>query len=486
MLPKHGHLTREIYLEAPVYDDGLLKKVVFKNLRAIGDFCPNLERLDLNYPMRLDLTATEADLPPKLTVLPDHSIEQQSNSMEVDTGSTVVESRDENVSDGQGNNDTPAVINAADQNEDTDTDHDDNGVNGNIDQPDPQSPVDEADNQDQRAVERRICAEIDHIIKNCPLLNTFSMQWTGQPALNRFYHKIPKLKGLRLWDRNINDQTLIATGKHCRDLERFYLDGQDAYNISLDGLIGMLNALRTKKASKLKRLGVFHVNIFRFAGDPDETMSDDDDEDDNEAVDGGDDDDDDGIANDEVMDDAEAEVMDAAPPVVNVQAGIDIRQSPLYKYLDVLSVKHPGLERLALIGCVITDDIIPILGKFENLQSLDLHQPVIGSSRLQGISAVGLRHLVEAFRQRRLASLDLSGHPQMSEDNMDILTGPTGLKSLRYVRVAYCPNLRNKYLCDEWVHPDDLVMDGGSWRPREGAGKGSLEIGDGWKEQWAD
>src|SRR5579859_3205604 len=36
MLPKHGHLTREIYLEAPLYDDSLLRRVVFDNLRAMG------------------------------------------------------------------------------------------------------------------------------------------------------------------------------------------------------------------------------------------------------------------------------------------------------------------------------------------------------------------------------------------------------------------------------------------------------------------
>lgn len=491
MLPKHGHLTKEIYLEAPSYDD-ITKKAVFKNLRAIGDFCPRLERLDLNYPMRLDLAATEADLPPKLTDLSGPSSEQQPESMEVDKDSASAEPEDQNDGDGQVNNDTPAVIDTTNHNEDTDTDDNDHGNDGDTVESDLE-PLDDDDLVSEQAYEteirdeRRVCAEIDHIIKNCPLLNTFSMQWTGKPALDRFYHKIPKLRGLRLWDRNVNDQALIATGTHCRDLERFYLDGQDAYNINLDGLIGMLNGLRTKKESKLKRLGIYHVHAFEYQMDGlDGMLSDDDDTDDDDDDEGHGEDDD--MAIDEDNDAVEAPVNDAPPPAGN-QPRFDVRQSPLYKYLDVLSLNHPFLERLALIGCAITDDIIPILGRFEHLQSLDIHNPIKRGPRLRrlrGLSEVGLKHLVDAFQGHHLASLDLSGHDQMSEDNMDILTGATGLKSLRYVRVAKCPKLKKKYLCDEWVHPDDLVMSGGSWRPRDGAGKGSLEIGDGWKEQWGD
>jgi len=37
---------------------------------------------------------------------------------------------------------------------------------------------------------------------------------------------------------------------------------------------------------------------------------------------------------------------------------------------------------------------------------------------------------------------------------------------------------------DEWVHPDDLILDDGTWRPRDDRGRSLLEIGDGWKEQW--
>ena len=51
MLPKFGHLTKEIYLEAPEWGNHQMRRVVYQNLRAIGDYCPNLERLDLHYPL---------------------------------------------------------------------------------------------------------------------------------------------------------------------------------------------------------------------------------------------------------------------------------------------------------------------------------------------------------------------------------------------------------------------------------------------------
>jgi hypothetical protein len=527
MLPKHGHLTREIYLEAPLYDDTFLKRVVFDNLRAIGDFCPNLERLDLNYPMRLDLTATEADLPPKLIEAQTEETEQQAESMAVDAESDATVQEDQEMGDGHDNdnlidlNDTSDHEGDESDDEDGDADNQPNADDGgdiNDDQVVPQQEVDPgalqfaaaqavqqaaraAAYQEQRALQRRVCAEIDYIIKSCPLLNTFSLQWTGEPALHRFYHKIPKLKALRLWDRNVTDETLIATGTSCRDLERFYLDGQGAFQISLNGLIGMLNALHTKKKSKLKRFGIFHGNPFRFTGDPlaagmmdnfddNDEFDEDDDDEGNDDMDG--DEPMDEMDEMDEMNDADDVVIGAPPPVVvnappaPAAPRYNVQQSPLYKFLDVLSVKHPFLERLALIGCIITDDIIPMLGRFEHLQSLDIHQPLVQNPNFRGLSSIGITQLVEAFQGRRLSSLDLSGHRRVSEDDLDILTGPNGLKSLRYIRVLYCPNLKDKYLCDEWVHPDDLVTDGGSWRPRDGAGKGALEIGDGWKEQWGE
>jgi len=527
MLPKHGHLTRDIYLEAPQYDDHLLKRVVFENLRAIGDFCPNLERLDLNYPMRVDLSATEADLPPKIIV------EEQTQETEQQAPETVVDivpeetaqedhemggaQEDDIHPEHNGNQDEDNISDDSDENEEPNP-HD--GGDDEINAPSPELVVDQEDlefeagqrahlaaRDAEKAMQRRCCAEIDYIIKSCPHLNTFSLQWTGESALHRFHHQIPKLKALRLWDRNINDKTLITTGTKCRDLERFYFDGEDVYEVSLNGLIGMLNALHTKRKSKLKRLGLFFARPFRsiretqsgpevdingfnggFGGD-DEAEDENDDPGEEEQME-------EVEEMGEVEEVEEVEEMEemngiaqaASPIVVPIPDAprYDIQRSPLYKYLDVLSSKHPSLERLALIGCMITDDIIPMLGRIERLESLDLHSPVIQRPHFKGLSSVGITCLVQVFRGRRLSSLDLSGHLEISEDDMAILTGENGLKSLRYVRVVGCPKLADKYLCDEWVHPDDLVAEGGIWTARDGSGREALQIGDGWKEQWGE
>jgi hypothetical protein len=284
--------------------------------------------------------------------------------------------------------------------------------------------------------------------------------------LDRFYNKISKLKALRIWDRFVTDANLIATGQHCRNLERFYLDGQDARMITLTGLIGMLNALHTKYDSKLKRIGLyrpaaFHVNV---GGHPEMMDDEDDDMEDIEDMD----DDGDGVGN-------------AAPALPAPPRHIDLENLPIYKFLDVLCLKHPYLERLSLIGCVITDDIVPVFGRFANLQSLDLHEP-IG----QGLSGVGIARLVQAFQGKNLSSLDLANHLELSEDDMNVLTGQNGLKTLRYIRVVKCPKLADKYLVDEWVHPSDFVMEDGTWTPRASAGRNLLEIGQGWQENWME
>lgn len=468
MLPKHGYLTREIYLEAPAYNRHGLRKVEFNNLRAIGDYCPNLERLDLNYPLRIGLDATEADLPPKIGVDPEIVLGMEAETVpsddQVEQANEDVEMQDVEQTDGQ-------VDSQADGQEEVQDDGQEEGQaeeqvgDGNNGAGPNQSNDDAmaahyATIAAQTAAQRRVCAELDYIIKHCPLLQGFSIQWTGSGALNRFYHKIPKLKALRIWD-SIEDEDLIATGKKCRELERFYLDGQETHGVTLEGLIRFINALYTKDKSRLRRLGLYYPASLATRVDMGYDM--DDDMDDYSDMD--DDDDDDG------------EGGLANPP--HQQMNTEIQQSPLHQFLDVLSIKHPFLERLCLVGCDIKDETIPILGRFHHLQSLDISKP-----STEGLSAVGISELVIVFRDKSLSSLDLSRHRQMSEDDMDILTGDQGLKTLRYIKVTSCPKLTGKYLVDEWVHPRDFVMEEGNWRPRDGAGKSLLEIGDGFKEQW--
>ena len=543
MLPKHGHLTREIYLEA--WD----RRVVYENLRAIGDYCPNLERIDLNYPLRLDLTATEQDLPPKFEIKAEQTTEdaeppdtleeqvapQADQDVEMPDAIQIEEQHDGPAvgqaigqvagpadgqlnagqalvgqTDGQGNVQTDVqtdgvAVGQADGQVDGQADDDDAAAgDSDIDSDDDDDDDDDADPnsaaaaaaaaahaarmaaaQAQFAAQKRACAEIDYIIKNCPMLQCFSIQWTGPPALQRFYQKIPKLNALRIWDP-ISDEDLIATGKKCRDLQRFYLDGQQRHGITLNGMIRFLNALHTKDKSKLKNLGLSYpsalmVNAHGFAMD----MDNDDEDDGMGDMDNGDED----MGGDDGADNGDLDIHDNGPAnIFNLGIGLAHLPPPmpapepkslLREFLEVLSVKHPFLERLCLVGCEIKDELIDVLGRFDHLQSLDISKPTN-----EGLSAVGISDLVSMFRGKSLTSLDLSRHRQMSEDDMDILTGAEGLKTLRYIKVEHCPHLKDKYMMDEWVHPDDFVMEDGTWRPRQGAGKSLLEIGDGFKEQW--
>jgi hypothetical protein len=461
MLPKYGHLTREIYLEAPQWDSALLHRVVFQNLRAIGDFCPNIERLDLNYPLRLDLSATEADLPPKIGVEAEYGdIEGAGEPMAVD---------EENPS-----TDPPAPqpIDQIPLDAGDDDDGNDNGEDRD-DDGDREAARQAALERERAQIQRRVCAELDHIIKNCKYLENFSIQWTGSQALNRFYKKIPKLKALRLWDRFMTDTDLITTGKSCPDLERFYLDGQDAGGLSVNGLVGLINALHTKGDSKLRRFGLYFPLPFRTTTGDDPAMMDDEDMDDDDDED----DEMDGAGENDGLDIEDDELPDVE--VIPLARHFDVENLPICQFLNVLSYKHPYLERLALIGCGFTDDVVPKLGEFNNLRSLDLQHP-IG----RGLTAVGIARLVRAFHGKSLASIDLSYHTRLTEDDIDSLTGRKGLKTLRYIRVAYCPELKDKYLVDEWVHPSDFVAQDGTFKPRAGAGRATLEIGDGWKEPW--
>ena len=536
MLPKHGHLTREIYLEA--WDNR--QRMPYENLRAIGDYCPNLERLDLNYPLRLDLTATEEDLPPKLDieaeqaaedveppgVIEDQLAPQGGHDVEMPDAMQIDEQQDGpadgqamaqvigpadgqlNVgqaviaqTDDQGNiqADVQAGVQAVGQTGDqADGQADDDSDGDDDDDADPDAAAAAAaaaaahaarvaSIQAQIAAQKRACAEIDYIIKSCSMLQCFSIQWTGPPALKRFYQKIPKLNALRIWD-SISDEDLIATGKKCRDLQRFYLDGQQRHAITLNGMIRFLNALHHKDESKLKRLGLYYPSALMVNPHGLHAMDMDDDDDDDGIMDNMDDGDED-MDNDNGADNGGLGIDDNGP-ANNFNIGIGIghlpppmpepeQRSPLREFLEVLSVKHPFLERLCLVGCEIKDELIDTLGRFDHLQSLDISKPAN-----DGLSAVGISDLVSVFRGKSLTSLDLSHHRQMSEDDMHILTGAEGLKTLRYIKVQDCPNLKDKYMMDEWVHPDDFVMEDGTWRPREGAGKSLLEIGDGFKEQW--
>jgi hypothetical protein len=466
-----------------------MRKLVYENLRAIGDYCPNLERLDLNYPVRLELSATEADLPPKIGIEPEtvdvaEAEMQDTNEPQVEVQEDV-EMQDVQQTDGQTNGPADGDAEEDDYENDENDDPDADGDGEVPDDREAQIAREHANYLAQRQAElaanRRICAELDYIIKKCPLLHEFSIQWTGPQALERFYHRIPKLKALRIWDR-ITDEVLVATGKKCRDLERFYLDGQEIHAVTLDGLIRFLSALHTKEKSKLKRLGLYYPSALAMRGhfghDMDDDMDDDeipdivDTDDENDEDDENDDDDDDNDGGDG------GPVIAIANNHV-VPTHVEVVQPPLHQFLDVLSIKHPFLQRLCLAGCHITDATIPFLGRLDNLQSLDISKP-----SNDGLSAVGITELVISFRGKLLSSLDLSRHRQMSEDDINILTGPDGLKTIRYIKVAGCPKLAGKYMVDEWVHPQDFVMEDGTWRPRDGAGKSLLEIGEGFKEQW--
>jgi len=96
---------------------------------------------------------------------------------------------------------------------------------------------------------------------------------------------------------------------------------------------------------------------------------------------------------------------------------------------------------------------------------------------------VGISELVLVFKGKSLSALDLSGHIEMSDDDIQILTGVEGLRSLRYIKLGQCPKLTTNYIMGEWVHTDDFIIEDGTWTA---AGKSWLEIGEGWKEQWGD
>lgn len=462
-----------------------MKRVVFNNLRAIGDFCPNLERLDLNYPTRLNLSATEADLPPKLGEEDTPSAEVKAEPMQIEPTSQQegqpVQQAEINDGEQQMNVDAANQTDGAIAMDITNDAHDNDGDNSDESEDEevaPPAPIPgQAENEARIQQEKRICAEIDYIIKRCSHLKNFSMQWTGPQALERFYQKIEKLQAIRLWDRHVRDTHLITLGKKCRDLERFYIDAQDAYSITAEGLMGFLKALHVREKSKLKRVGI-HAPAglgLRFLPVGNEMLMDDDDDDDDMdeeliQVEGDD------------IDEADEDGDDTAPTQPPPpQIVVDLENSPMYKFLNILSSRHLKLERLALIECQIVDAIVPAFSTFENLQSLDIQRPTSG-----GLTSTGIDSLVKAFKGKSLRSLDLSRHPKLTEDDVETLTGPEGIKSIRYVRVAYCPNLKDKYLVDEWVHPDDFVMDEGNWRPRVGEGRCLLEIGDGWKEPWSE
>jgi len=331
--------------------------------------------------------------------------------------------------------------------------------------------------------QKRVCAEIDHILKNCPMLQNFSMQWTGPPALKRFHQKIPTLKGIRIWDP-INDTNLIAMAKACRELERIYLE--DRYTqVTLAGLIGLLTGLRTKGKSKLKRLGLKAPAALQNQDieDMDEMDMDDDGDDGLDGDDDGDGDGGDADGGDGDGGDGDGGGLAMPPffvPLPHPQPIlVDPRQTPIFKFIDVLSEKHPFLERLCLSQCEIGDDIVSKFGALTRLKSLDVSDPIHGT----GLSAVGVSELVSVFKGKSLSALDLSGHVEMSDDDVQILTGAEGLKSLRYIKLRRCPKLTANYVLEEWVHTDDLIIEDGAW---VAARKDLLEIGEGWKEQWGD
>jgi hypothetical protein len=536
LLPKYGHLTRDIYLEHYQTD---LNRNCYQNLRAIGDFCPNLERLDLNYPVRMDLNATEADLGPKIRV---EGEEEETEIVPIQEEENLdVEMMDIGALILQG----PAMINATQadgaanaflQGNDGVAPHvaNDGGAGGQA--PDANAPIandgavvaqandgivpvlntgdGNAGDGDGAAVdpaaqaaldaeaqaaqeqldrvaaiqarrdaavraERRLSAEIDYILKQCPRIDHFAMQWTAKLPLERYYHRIPNLKALRIWD-SIDEATLVNTGKACRNLERFYFEGQNSYQLSPDSIIKFLGALNTKDKSCLKRLGIYTPQMLWHLLPPQHNPQDDDEDFDDDGDGDLDEDDMDDEDNDGAVDDdgnpiapaaAEAEV----PPVPQV----DVRTVPIGRFLDALSTKHPFLERLSLHKMHIMDELMPLFGSFLNLTALDLSFP-----RNRGLSAVGIHELVSAFRDKSLSALDISGHKQISEDDINTITDPEGIGSMRFVRMRACPLLAGKYMVDEWVHPDDLICEDATWRPKNGRGLNMLEIGDGWKEQW--
>jgi hypothetical protein len=541
LLPKHGHLTREIYLEA---HQMTMNRNCFENLRAIGDFCPNLERLDLNFPLRLDLSATEADLPPMIVLQPEGLEEKAANDdvemadvdqsdevegqlvVEADAPPTDIANDGQAVTqnndgigaaangggadgnavghgpgdgpipadgDGDGMNDDDDESDDDDEDDDVSDDdgsniiHDGNGADPNDAATAQAAAVFEANRQAHLAgkqAESRICAELDHILQRCARLDHFSMQWTGKAALERFYYKIPNLKALRIWD-DIDEATLVNVAKHCPNLERFYLDASDSFRFTVDGMIKFLGALNSKEKSRLKRIGVYAPR-FWWHRIPAHQQDDVFDEDDDNL---------DGDMNEmEEMDeeedgqqlDADVNPAAAAAHVAGANAQhqaqpqpVNVHILPIGRYIETLSNKHPFLERLCLHRIPIMDEVIPLLGNFHHLIGLDLSHPPN-----EGLSAVGIAELVVAFRGKYLAALDLSGHNQISDDDIERLTCSEGISTLRYVKVLGCPLLAGKFLVDEWVHPDDLILEEGTWRPKDGRGRNMLLVGDGWKEQW--
>ena len=518
-LPKYGTHTREIYLESQQYQNG--PRAVFENLRAIGDFCPNLVRLDLAFPLRLDLSATEADLPPKIgtiaaaqeetkaqngnqtdedvempdveeTALDDTTTDGTSDQMDGLTNAQTVPAAAQTGVDGGATALVAVPSIAQDEANDGGAEDDDNGEDGPDDDSDDDGNVTDSDDDDHEInlripqdsalqTQKRVCAEIDYIIKSCQLLENFSMQWTGSPALIRFHQRIPNLKGIRIWD-SVNDKNLIATAKACRNLERVFID--DRYHTStLAGLVGFLTALRTKGKSKLKRLGLRApvALLNQEVDDIDDMDMDDDDEDLDDDGDG----DGDGVDDGDDVDGADGDGVGLAMPAFfhplppPQPLHMDPQQSPLFKFMDVLSEKHPYLERLCLTGCEIRDNIVSKFGALTRLKSLDISDP-IGDA---GLSAVGISELVSVFKGKSLSALDLSGHAEMSDDDIQILTGAEGLTSLRYIKLSRCPKLTDTYIMGEWIHSDDLVIEDGAW---SAADRNLLEIGEGWKEQWGD
>lgn len=526
-LPKYGIHTREIYLEAITR-----QLAVFENLRAIGDFCPNLVRLDLAFPIRVSLAATEADLPPKIGIETTAPVEEKAPSvMPVDedvempdaeemapdgatAGDTNVQmdeqtdaqiipvAAQEGVDGGVNAQVVPAIAqDGADGDDGGDGGNDANGGDGGGDDSDDDGDNHNADDDpifvqanDAVATEyqaqKTLTAQMDFIIKNCPMLQNFSMQWTGHQALERFHQKIPNLKGIRLWDR-VNDKHLIEIAKACRDLERIYIE--DIYHgVTLAGLIGLLTGLRTKGKSKLRRfglkqpVGLVSPEIPNMNMDMDDDDDDDDFDGDGDGDGGGDDDGDGGDGDGDGADgdgdgDGDGLAMPAffAPLPPPQPVVVDPPQSPILKFLDVLSEKHPFLERLCLSQCQITDNIVSKFGSLPRLKSLDISYPF----RCSGLSAVGITELVSVFRGKSLSALDLSGHVEMTDDDIQILTGADGIESLRYIKFKRCPKLTPNYIMEEWVHSDDLVIEDGTWAA---ADKNLLEIGEGWKEQWGD
>jgi hypothetical protein len=225
-------------------------------------------------------------------------------------------------------------------------------------------------------------------------------------------------------------------------------------------------------------LGIYTPQMTWHLLPPQHNPQDDEDDfdEDDEVLDEGDmDEDDDGAIDADGNPVAPAAVEVQIPPVPQV----DIRTVPIGRFLDTLSTKHPFLERLSLHRMHIADELMPLFGSFLNLTALDLSFP-----RNRGLSAVGIHELVSAFRDKSLSALDVSGHKQISDDDINTITGQEGISSMRFVRMTACPLLEGKYLVDEWVHPDDLICEDATWRPKNGKGLNMLEIGDGWKEQW--